>query len=245
MLPALAATGKSGADVEAWVRRAKSRARRQKRDLTIDDLLEEVREGRDRLPDALRRVCSVHEAGHLVVGVALEVFIPRALSIFDEGGFTQVELSRANHQTEAGVENLVTMLLGGRAAEEVVLGRSQRTVGAGVGENSDFARATRSAVDLELRYGFGPLGSTQFSDRMIEILLHDTSVVASVKKRLDTCAARAREIVTRNRASLEAIAAKLEQSGYLDKAAIDRLLDEHPVEKSLSAHSSEHTEIPT
>ena len=245
MLPALAATGKTGADVEAWVRRAKSRARREKRDLTTDDLVDEVREGRDRLPDELRRACSVHESGHLIVGVALEVFTPRALSIFDDGGYTQVELFRANHQTEAGVENIITMLLAGRAAEEVLLGPSQRTVGAGVGENSDFARATRSAIDLELRFGFGALGPAQFSERAIEMLLHDTSVVALVKKRLDACAARAREIINRNQTSLEAIAASLEKSGYLDQAAINRLLREHPVESSLSTDSPVSTEITT
>lgn len=245
MLPALAATGATGADVEAWVRRAKSRARREKRDLTMNDLLSEVREGREGLPDALRHVCALHEAGHLVVGVALDVFIPKTLSIFDEGGFTKAEFARANHQTETGVENLITTLLGGRAAEEVVLGPAQRTVGAGVGENSDFARATRSAIDLELRYGFGSVGAAQFSDRAIEMLLHDPSVVASVKKRLDGCSARAREIIASNRTSLDTIAARLEQSGYLDQAAIDRLLLEHPIEKRLSAHSPASTDATT
>lgn len=240
---ALAATGRTGADVEAWVRRAKGYARREKREVTEDDLLKEVREGRDRLPDTLRRVCSVHEAGHLIVGVVLDVFTPKALSIFDEGGSTRVELARANHQTETGIENFITMLLAGRAAEEVVLGCSQRTVGAGVGENSDLARATRSAIDLELRFGFGPLGNAQFSDRAIDLLLQNTSVISSVKKRLDTCGAHAREIVTNNRASLEAIATRLEQSGYLDQVAIDRLLVTHPIEKSPSAHPPISTEI--
>jgi ATP-dependent Zn protease len=147
---------------------------------------------------------------------------------------SRVELSRTNYQTEQGIENLITMLLSGRAAEEVVLGPSHRTVGAGVGEQSDFARATRSAIDLELRYGFGALGAAQFSDRAIDMLLHDSSMVALVKKRLDKCSARARELITRNRRSLEAIAARLERTGYLDRRAIQDLLKENPVADSLS-----------
>jgi cell division protease FtsH len=230
MQAALAAVGKTGADVEAWVRRAKSRARRGKRDLTLDDILQEVRGGRDALPAALRRVCSLHEAGHLVVGVALQVFEPQALTIVDDGGITHAEISRANYQTELGVENLITMLLSGRAAEEVILGPSQRTVGAGGNEeSSDFARATRSAIDLELRYGFGALGVAQFTDRAIEMLLHDAGVVGLIKKRLDRCYARACELIALNRKSAEVIARRLETTGYLDRAAIEVLLQEHPV----------------
>jgi len=230
MPAALAAAGKTGADVEAWVRRAKSHARRGKRDVTLDDILREVRDGRDGLPDSLRRVCSLHESGHLVLGVALEVFEPKALTIVDDGGITHAEISRANYQTELGVENLITMLLGGRAAEEVMLGPSHRTVGAGGNEgSSDFARATRSAIDLELRYGFGALGLAQFTDRAIEMLLHDAGVVGLIKKRLDRCYARACELIALNRKPVEMIARRLETSGYLDRAAIEGLLREYPV----------------
>lgn len=76
------------------MRRAKSRARRAKRDLVLDDLLHEVRAGREAMPESLRRSCSVHEAGHLIVGLALAVFDPQALTIFDHGGATRVELAR-------------------------------------------------------------------------------------------------------------------------------------------------------
>jgi cell division protease FtsH len=136
MPAALAAAGKTGADVEAWVRRAKSRARRARRDLLFDDLLHEIRSGRAGLPEDLRRSFSLHEAGHLVVGVALAVFEPEALTILDYGGVTRVELSRTNSQTEGGIENFITALLSGRAAEEIILGSSQATAGAGVGEQS-------------------------------------------------------------------------------------------------------------
>lgn len=229
MPAALAALGKTGADVEAWVRRAKSRARRAKQDLVFDDLLHEIRSGREGLPENLRRTCSVHEAGHLVVGVALAVFEPQALTILDHGGATRVELSRANSQTESGIENFITALLSGRASEEIILGSSQATAGAGVGEHSDFSRATAAAIDLELHFGFGAIGLARFSDRATEMLLHDASIVGLITKRLARCHARARELIAANRQTVEAVARLLEQTGYLDRAAIDELLKRYPV----------------
>ncbi|MGY4224974.1 cell division protease FtsH [Bradyrhizobium sp. USDA 4503] len=226
---ALAATGKTGADVEAWVRRAKSRARRAKRDLVVEDVLHEVRSGREGLPKNLRRSFSVHEAGHLVVGVALAVFEPRALTILDYGGGTHVDVSLANSQTQIGIENCITALLAGRAAEEVILGLPQATAGAGHGEGSDFSRATRAAIDLELRFGFGALGVAHFSDRTAETLMHDSSIMALIVKRLDRCLAHARELVTENRTAVEAVAGRLEATGYLDRGAIDELLKAHPL----------------
>ncbi|MEH2500266.1 cell division protease FtsH [Bradyrhizobium sp. AZCC 1678] len=229
MPAALAAGGKTGADVEAWVRRAKSRARRAKRELQLKDVIHEVRCGREAMPENLRWSCSVHEAGHLVVGVALAVFEPQALTILDRGGATRVELSRANSQTQSGIENYIIALLSGRAAEEVILGASQATAGAGIGEDSDFSRATQTATDLELRFGFGAIGVAHFSDRATEMLLHDPSVVTLITKRLDRCLTRARELIAGNRKPVEAVARRLEETGYLDRAAIDELLKAHPV----------------
>jgi cell division protease FtsH len=232
MPAALAAAGKTGADAEAWVRRAKARARRAKRDLVLGDLLHEIRSGREGLPDNLRRACSVHEAGHLIVGVALAVFQPQALSILDHGGATRVELSRANSQTEGGIENYITALLAGRAAEEIILG--QATAGAGIGEESDFARATSAAIDMELCFGFGAIGVVRFSDRATDMLLRDPSILALIKQRLDRCHARARELVERNREAVEAVARRLEARGHLDRTGIDELLKAYPVRNPAS-----------
>jgi cell division protease FtsH len=230
MPAALAAIGKTGADAEAWARRAKSRARHAGRAMTFDDLLEEIRLGRKKLPGNLRRVAAIHEAGHLIVGVALNVFEPRVLSILDDGGETRVEFAyhHANGQTERGIENIITMLLAGRAAEEI-LGSSHVTAGAGVGDTNDIARATSLAIDLELRFGFGANGVAQFSDRVNELILHAPSVMGPITKRLEQCLARGRDIIARNRQALDAIAGRLEEKGYLDQAAIHELLKTHPV----------------
>jgi cell division protease FtsH len=229
MPAALNAVGYTGADVEAWVRRAKGRARRQKRDVSLDDLIHEIRSGREALPDTLRRVCALHEAGHLIAGVVLNVFEPQALSILDDGGATRAELSFENSQTEQGIENFITSMLSGRAAEEVILGPSKATAGAGAGDSSDFARATAAPMDLELRFGFGLLGVVHFSERSRDLLMQNASIVAVIKDRLDRSLSRARELIDFNRGAVEAVARRLMEAGYLDRSAIRELLQAHPL----------------
>lgn len=238
MPAALVAAGKAGADVEAWVRRAKSRARRAGRDLILDDLMLEIRSGRDVMPDSTRLVCAVHEAGHLVVGHALCVFEAKMVAILDHGGATGIEISRANTQTEAGIENYITALLAGRAAEEIILGPSAVTAGSGIGEDCDFAHATQAAIDLEMRLGFGALGVMHFPKQIIEILPQDVALTRLIRQRLDRCMARARELITDNRNTVQAVADRLRAEGYLSRAAIDALLTAYPIRTTIEASGS-------
>ena len=150
---ALAGAGRTGADVASWCTRAKAKARREGRDISLDDLLHEILEGRERLPGELKRIIALHEAAHVVVGVGLEVFAPQSVSVRDDGGQTASNLTISTCQDRPGIEHCVVMLLAGRAIEHVVLGASGRTVGAGAGGSvSDLARATQDIIDLELRF---------------------------------------------------------------------------------------------
>ena len=73
------------------------------------------------------------------------------------------------------------------------------------------------------------IGLARFSDRATEMLLQDPSIVSLITKRLDRCHTRARELIAANRQTVEAVARLLEQTGYLDRAAIDELLKRYPV----------------
>jgi ATP-dependent Zn protease len=70
--------------------------------------------------------------------------------------------------------------------------------------------------------------------------LHDPSIIALIKKRLDRCHSIARDLVAKNHVTLEAVARRLEKTGYLDRTAIDELLKNYPV--SIDGHptSSRH-----
>jgi ATP-dependent Zn protease len=228
MPAALAARGGTGADVEAWVRRARSKARRQRRDLAIDDLLAEIRGRRMPLSERLRRSCAQHEAGHVVVGTALGVFTAKTVSIDDAEGITSAELNVNQAQTLGGLESFITMLLAGRAAELELSPVDEVTAGSGGSEQSDFARATRLAIDIETKFGFGSLGVLQLPEKVYDLTLASATMIALIKKRLDRCLVRAREIVTANKRAVLAIAGALETRGYLDQKEIEHLLAKCP-----------------
>jgi ATP-dependent Zn protease len=74
LLPAaLAVRGHTGADVERWVREARGKARRTAQPLTVNLLVETVREGTPALPDEVRRLVAYHEAAHAIANIAVRL----------------------------------------------------------------------------------------------------------------------------------------------------------------------------
>jgi ATP-dependent Zn protease len=230
LLPAaLAARGGTGADIEAWVRRAKSRARRVRREVALDDLLAEIRGAREPMPESLRRSSAYHEAGHIVVGAALNIQRVKAASIHDAGALVSVSIDLAKAQTLAGLEAVIAMLLSGRAAELEFLPEGGASLGAGGDARSDFALATDLAVAIETKYGFGAFGVVCLPDRVTDMLLHDATMITLIKQRLDACLERATAILLSNALAVTSIAEALVAKGYLDRAEIDCLLAKDPL----------------
>jgi cell division protease FtsH len=235
---AVDAIGHTGADVQSWVRAARGKARRAGRALCIEDLANEIRGGGPPAPEWIRRSGAIHEAGHLVGGMAVGIFEPNELSLNDRGGRARMVHHFGSVQTKAGLESYIIAVLSGRAAEEAILGTEAVTVGSGAGPSSDLSIATSIALDLELAYGMGVLGLAQFGNGAGQVMTHDPAVVKAVRRRLDSCFSRARSIITANRRTVTAIATALERSRHLDRAAILRLLEIHPIKPSDGTRSS-------
>lgn len=169
------AFGLTGADVEFFVRGAARRARKAGRPLSQEDLLAEVtRRPRHadpslRLgPEVMRRV-AVHEAGHALSAlhddhgddVTFVSIIPR-----NDGslGFTATPPRESLLDTYPAVLGRLRTLLAGRAAEAVIYGERELSLGSGGGPGSDLAVATRIATHLVCATGFGEGGSLQWTD---------------------------------------------------------------------------------
>lgn len=244
LLPAaLAARGGTGADAEAWVRRAKSKARRSQRPVTIDDLLSEVRGSRRPLSHLLKHAYGIHEAGHVVVAKAIGGFEVGAVCIDDAGGMTQVSSPADQTQTLSGLEGLITMLLGGRAAELEHLAPDELTAGAGAGKDSDLERCTKIAVDIECRFGLGDSGIAHLPYTAIELSLHNPDLRARVEQRLSKCLSRARSILATRRDDLFALATAIRDRGHLNRSEIGALLEpfaeaDTPSEQKLTSPSN-------
>lgn len=140
------AVGLSGADVERLVRTARRRARRERRALQASDLAAVFSERHQSLTPELRWRVAVHEAGHVIVHRALGYGEPLSVHIDEKGGRMVANLTN-RVLTESELMNQITLLLAGRAAEEVVFGNV--SAGSGMSERSDMALATELALRIE------------------------------------------------------------------------------------------------
>ncbi|MFB0493614.1 cell division protease FtsH [Methylobacterium sp. OAE515] len=205
---ALAAHGRTGADVEAWVRRARGVARRAGRGILLDDILTEIRAGRPPLPVDVRRRIALHEAGHVIVYLELKLGPEVDLVLHDGGGEAFVTVNLAGDATYDRVEAYLSVLLAGRLAEEIGLGAVS------LGGASDLTKATALARDLELRFGNGLTGLVQIEPYDGDLVMV-RGLLEAVSERLRAAEAHARILLERSWASVEAVAASLEAAGYL------------------------------
>lgn len=222
MLPlALAASGMTGADVEAFVRRSKGTARRNGRAVTAEDVLSEIRQRRTAAPPAVRRRVAIHESGHAVVSRALGFGTLLDLSLHDGGGRARFEIAVDGSATLQELEAALASLLAGRIAEEIELGSG--SIGAGIGLGSDLAMATRIARDIELSYGLGHLGNVHV-EAVATDMIPIAGLLPAVAERLRRASDRARSILMEHRPALQAIAHRLEETGYLAREGLEHVL---------------------
>jgi cell division protease FtsH len=219
---ALAARGKTGADVEAFVRRARGSARRAGRRIGLDDVLAEVRQGRLAMPPETRWRTAIHEAGHAIVGRVLGYGAIVHLSLHDGGGEAQFELDGS--ATLPQLEAVLAMLLAGGVAEEIELGAA--CIGSGSGPGSDLAQATTIALDIELRFGLGKLGPFYVEPSDSHLFLVN-GLLEAVADRLRSARNRSHAVLEARSTELHAIASELAEAGYLSIVDIDRIMPNH------------------
>jgi cell division protease FtsH len=241
---ALAARGHTGADVERWVRVARQTVRTAGRAITLQDLLDAVRGGESEWPADVRRRIACHEAGHAILQLALGIAEPKALSIGGTGGLAESDLGEMQADTRAHLEKFLVVLVGGRAAEQLTF--AEVTAGAG-GEavGSDLARATRLATRLETDFGFGSLGLLCLAGDVgnRDLLIFD-KLRAAVGATIDRAYATALDLLAQNRSALDALAAALFATGYLDRAEIEAVLVQTPLrsQANTSAPAASYSE---
>jgi Cdc6-like AAA superfamily ATPase len=222
LLPlALAARGRTGADVEAYVRRARGAARRAGRQIELDDVLVEIRQGRNEMSREERLRAAIHEAGHAIVSRVLGRVMIVDLSLHDEGGEAQFAQLPNGSATLPEIEAVLAVLLAGRAAEEIELGAA--SIGSCLGPSSDLARATEIARRIDLQFGYGKLGLFHVDPAERQFFLAE-DIVASMADRLRQAYERARAILRTHSITLRAIALELAEVGYLSARDLDRII---------------------
>jgi cell division protease FtsH len=165
--------GFSGADLENLLNEAALLAvRKNQENITmtdIDEATDRVLMGpaktSHKITDKEKRLVSIHEAGHAVIGIKLEdanevhkiTIIPRG----NAGGYTMMlpKEERMSIMSKNELLAQITGLLGGRASEELFLG--EITTGA----SDDFKRATNIARSMVTEYGMSELGPMQYEQK--------------------------------------------------------------------------------
>jgi cell division protease FtsH len=161
--------GFSGADIENMLNEAAiSVARESRQKVTMQDIEEaslKVKLGpsKKQMQDENERsMTAYHEAGHAVVAhVSGHADPVHRISIVSRGqalGFTLTPPERDKFQvTKSELIDRIAVLLGGRAAEELIF--KEQTAGA----SSDIERATRIARAMVMEYGMSSLGAMNYS----------------------------------------------------------------------------------
>ncbi|HEV2300853.1 MAG TPA: ATP-dependent zinc metalloprotease FtsH [Stellaceae bacterium] len=196
-------------------------------------------EKRNRLLNPLeRRVVAYHELGHTMVALALPgtdtvhtvSIIPRGVGAL---GYTiQRPIEDRYLMTRPELEHKMSVLLGGRAAEQVVFG----VVSTGAAD--DLARATDIARAMVLRYGMSEALGNVVYDRDRSPFLQPNmpvpqerpyseetaqAVDGAVRVSIEHAFAAASAIIEKNRALLDRTAAELLASETLGEPEIERL----------------------
>ncbi len=188
------------------------------------------------ISDKEKKTTAYHEAGHALVATLEKdadplhkvSIIPRGMAL---GVTQQLPLDDKYTYSKAYLEAQLTVLFGGRIAEEVFL--KEKTSGAG----NDLERATAIARKMVCEWGMSSLGTVVYSQKDDMIFLgkdmmsrseysEDTArkIDIEVKKIMDLAYDKTKKIILANKEGLEKIALLLLEKESLSSDDIDKLL---------------------
>ena len=191
------------------------------------------------VPEHERKLTAYHEAGHAVVMHALPTHEPvHRITIVPRGhaGGMTISLPDEDHsyQSKRYMEEQIVSLLGGRAAEKVMLGDIS------TGASNDIERASHIARKMVTAYGMSEkLGSIAFESGHDEVFIGKTmgqtrsysektaaEIDDEVKAIIDRAYARCEEILTARREALTVVAEYLLAHETMTGEEFERMVGE-------------------
>ncbi|GAA5264568.1 cell division protease FtsH [Acidiphilium sp. MT5] len=226
--------GKTGADVVRICAAARRKARNQSQQVTQEDLIAALDKDGGTLSAEHRRRIAIHEAGHAVVMHQLDGVEVTSITVIgtgETGGATMSTMTEHNFLTPSLLETRLIALMGGRAAEAVLLG--DVSSGSGGAEGSDLGSATVLAAQAELSLGLGSQGliwqMPPTARTVGEWLGRRPDVAEAVRKRLDRAYQRACELIRARIRTVEKLAEALLRHQALAGEDLARLLQDDAV----------------
>jgi len=238
--------GMVGADLANLVNEAALLAARRNLDRVTQkcftEALDKILLGAERplvLSEEDLKVVAYHEGGHALTGLLSEHADPvTKVTIVPRGQALGVTMStpiddRYNYSKEYLLAQIVTAL-GGRASEQVAIGHIT------TGAENDLQRVTAIARQMVIRWGMSErLGTISFSERSSPFMGVNDSVAPSdysettaeaiddeVERIVNTCYARAVELLTTHRPTLDRIAQELRRHEVIDARQLQEIMEE-------------------
>ncbi len=245
--------GFSGADLANLVNESALWAARQNRktvtmadfEMSKDKVLMGVERKSMILSDEEKKNTAYHEAGHALVAAMTPgadplhkvTIIPRGMAL---GVTMQLPIDDKHTYTKEFLEAQLSVLMGGRAAEEIFL--HHLTTGAG----NDIERATDIARQMVCEWGMSTLGPLTFGKKEEAIFLgreiaqhrdysEDTAI--RIDKEVNSIVTsgyqRARNILETNTGALERVAQALLDREVLDATELKLLIEDKPLPEKI------------
>ena len=260
--------GFSGADLENVLNESAILAVRENKDeigmKQIDEAIDRVMMGPAKVSrtydDKTKKLVAYHESGHAIIGLFLEnaqvvqkvTIIPRGQA----GGYNLMTPKEEKMMhTKNDLLDTITSYMGGRTAEELFF--DDITTGA----SNDIQNATNIAKDMVTLYGMSDLGPIKYNAGNENVFLgrdynqpnNVSGEVAyeidqEVRKIINTCHTKARQIIEAHKTELEVIAHALMEYETLTAEQIQRVVKGEDIsadfkyeEKELSEPVTEET----
>ena len=257
--------GFSGADLENVLNEAAILAVRENKDeigmKQIDEAIDRVMMGPAKVSrtydDKTKKLVAYHESGHAIIGLFLEnaqvvqkvTIIPRGQA----GGYNLMTPKEEKMMhTKNDLLDTITSYMGGRTAEELFF--DDITTGA----SNDIQNATNIAKDMVTLYGMSDLGPIKYNAGNENVFLgrdynqpnNVSGEVAyeidqEVRKIINTCHTKARQIIEAHKTELETIAHALMEYETLTAEQIQRVVKGEDISADFKYEEKESSEPAT
>ncbi|HLA04275.1 MAG TPA: cell division protein FtsH, partial [Patescibacteria group bacterium] len=229
--------GFSGADLENMLNEAAILAARlTKKAIDMSDLEEaatKVKLGPEKKrlqTEEDRKMTAYHEAGHALVSWFMPNMDPvHRISIISRGmslGHTMMEPMDRIHETKTHLIEEIAVMLGGRAAENLVF--KEMTTGAA----DDIAKATEVARTMVVEYGMSELGPINLDGENRRMPYESSNISPDMASKIDIQVKRitddgyrkAQEILKRLRKKLDVLAQELLKKETIESEEFERIV---------------------
>ena len=254
--------GFSGADLENVLNESAILAVRENKDeigmKQIDEAIDRVMMGPAKVSrtydDKTKKLVAYHESGHAIIGLFLEnaqvvqkvTIIPRGQA----GGYNLMTPKEEKMMhTKNDLLDTITSYMGGRTAEELFF--DDITTGA----SNDIQNATNIAKDMVTLYGMSDLGPIKYNASNENVFLgrdynqpnNVSGEVAyeidqEVRKIINTCHTKARQIIEAHKTELETIAHALMEYETLTAEQIQRVVKGEDISADFKYEEKESSE---